>query len=755
MTRDARQSETLLLAAVCIFLVLAVLAVFGQTAGFGFVNYDDNLYVYDNPVVEKGLTWPGALWALSYGGIGHWHPLTWLTHMADCQIFGLWAGGHHLTNAALHAAATVILFLVLRRLTGMLWRSAFVAAVFAVHPLRAESVAWIAERKDVLSGLFFMLTLLAYANYARRPSRGRYLVMALLFALGLLSKNMLVTLPFVLLLLDWWPLGRMKTDGPGLRTSSVGFWALVKEKIPLLLLSVGCSVATALAPETVAPGNRVAVLARVGNAVISYVIYLRQMFFPSGLANLYPFHPNDPPLWQVGVALVVLAGITAAVVACRQTRPYLLVGWLWYLGMLVPVIGIVQISYYAHADRYTYLPGIGPALAVTWAVADGSAGWKHRRLILGAALAAVLGALAWCGHFQTSYWRDSESLWRRALACTTGNYVAHKSLGDYAYGQGRLDDAIVQYEEALAINPDYGEALNNLGVVLFARGDLEGAIAKYRKAVEVRPDFAEARNSLGAALFARGDQPGAIAQYRQALELKPDYTKARNNLGASLLAKGDLNEAVEQLQKVLAAQPTLGGARTNLGKALLRKGDFDGALASFDGTGQTTSAARTKWPNLGDSLLQEQDWDDAILCYQHALQTNPRSAETCGHLGLALIQKGKTKEAIDAWEKSLEIIPDQVYVQENLAWVLATARDPALRNGAKAVALAKRADQSSGGGNPVILHTLAAAYAEAGNYGEAAAAARRALTLAVNQKQDALAATLQMEIKLYETNPPK
>ena len=303
LTGKARDPQVLLVVCICVFLALAVLAVFGQTAGFGFVNLDDPMYVSENPVVQRGLTWKGALWALSYGKIGHWHPLTWLSHMADCQMYGLWAGGHHLTNVALHAAATALLFLVLRAMTGTLWRSAFVAAVFAIHPLRAESVAWIAERKDVLSGVFFMLTLGAYAHYARHPSRGRYAAMALMFGLGLLSKNMLVTLPFVLLLLDWWPLGRMngrengacgmENAGRGEQgTRGVPFWRLVKEKIPLFLLSVGSCLATFLAPEKVVNFHRVPVRERVGNAVVSCVTYLRQMVFPEGLANPYPFPHN-------------------------------------------------------------------------------------------------------------------------------------------------------------------------------------------------------------------------------------------------------------------------------------------------------------------------------------------------------------------------------------------------------------------------------------------------------------------------------
>jgi protein O-mannosyl-transferase len=640
-----------------VFLVLLVVAVFGQTARFGFVNYDDDAYVCDNLVVKKGLTLKGAAWALTYGEIGHWHPLTWLTHMADCQAYGLWAGGHHLTNVALHAVTSVLLFLILRSMTGKLWRSAFVAAVFAIHPLRVESVAWIAERKDVLSGMFFMLALWAYVGYVRQPSRGRYVAMALLYGLGLLSKNMLVTLPFVLLLLDWWPLGRMKPakaeDGKAeAGNPEVPIWGLVKEKIPLLLLSVGSWVATALAPEKVEALYRVPFLERVGNALVSYVIYLRQTVFPAGLAASYPNAPNGQPIWKVSLAFVVLAGVSAGVVTCRKKRPFLLMGWLWYLGMLVPAIGIVQISYYAHADRYTYLPGIGLAIAVTWAVADWSVGWKHQRVVLGGLMAALAGVLIVCGHIQTSYWKNSESLWIRALACAPANCVAHNNLGNALVKDSKLDDAIEQYHKAIENNPAYDMAHYNLGDALVMKGDMEEAIAQYRKALEINPFYEDAHYNLGNALALKGDLEEAIAQYRKALEFGPGSAETHNNLGKALALKGDLEEAIVQYQKALAIQP-----------------NFTTAL-------------------------------------------------------------------------------------NNLAWLLATASDASLRNGAKAVALAEQVKQLTGGGNPMVLHTLAAAYAETGHYSEAAETARRALQLADAQGGTALAGTLQREIKLYEAGTP-
>jgi tetratricopeptide (TPR) repeat protein len=825
--RQARTPEARQVVWVCVFLALAVLAVFGQTGGFGFVNYDDPMYVYENPVVQEGLTWKGALWALTYGQIGHWHPLTWLTHMGDCQIYGLWAGGHHWTNVALHAFTTVLLFLVLRVMTGALWRSAFVAAVFAMHPLRAESVAWIAERKDVLSGVFFMLTLWAYARYVRQPTRGRYVAVALLYVLGLLSKNMLVTLPFLLLLLDWWPLGRMKLAEPvggkaGSRSPGVPFWGLVKEKVPLLLLSAGSCIATALVPEHIWRGGHVPVLERVGNALVCYVVYLRQMVFPTGLVIPYLFPPKGLPMWKVCTALIALAAVTAGVFASRRQRPYLLVGWLWYLGMLVPAIGLVQISFYAHADRYTYLPGIGMAIAGTWAVADWSVGWKHRRVILAGLMMAVMGTLTVCGHIQTSYWRNSQSLWTHVLACAPSNCVAHNCLGIDFFEKGNKEKAIVEYRKALETNPDNAESLVNLGIALFDTGKKKEAIVQYRKALETNPDSAGARASLAVALFADGEKEEAIVQYRKALEIKPDYAEARSNLGLALFDKGEKEEAIAQYRKAvqidplnlkaeynlgnalateghleeaiahfrktveikpdyayahyglgsalcakeaweeaiaqyraaLEIKPDFAEARHGLGKALLRKGDFDGAMACFQKATTLSPDTLERWRDLGGDLLQKGDLEEAIACYRQAIRIDPRSGDAYANLGLAFFQKGESKEAIDSWQQALATKPDLPDVQNNLAWLLATAPDASLRNGAKAVALAEQAKQLTGGLNPMVLHTLAAAYAETGRYGDATATARRALELAVAQKNDDLTAKLPKEMKLYEAGTP-
>jgi tetratricopeptide (TPR) repeat protein len=557
-------------------------------------------------------------------------------------------------------------------MTGSLWCSAFVAAVFAVHPLRAESVAWVSERKDVLSGFCFILTIAAYVRWVRKRSRAGYWAVVLLFALGLMAKSMVATLPFVLLLLDYWPLGRMggmenaecrmkkaevrdqRGEGGEPRTPGVPLWELVKEKIPLFLLSIGSCFVTALVPGLVVPDSfRLPFLERISNALVSYVVYLRQMVFPAGLATPYPIVSGGQPLWKVGLAILLLAAVSAGLLAWRKKQPCLLAGWLWYLGMLVPVIGIVQISFdAAHSDRYTYLPGIGLAIAGTWAVADWSAGWRHRQVILGGLMMAVIGALAVGGYGQTSYWKDDPSLWTRALDCTVGNIAAHNCLGGYFLDKGEKEKAIEQYREALRIKPDSESVGISLGEALVKAGKLDEAVAQYRETLRFRPDSAAVWNSFGMAL-----------------------------------AKGGR-------------------------------------------------------------------YDDAIASYRKALKITPRSAAVYDNLGLAFFQKGDMKEAIDCWQQVLEIEPDMPNVQNNLAWLLATTPDSSLRNGAKAVALAEKANKWERGGNPIVLHSLAAAYAETGRYGDAARAARRALELATAQTNDDLTSKLPMEIKLYEAGRP-
>jgi tetratricopeptide (TPR) repeat protein len=690
-----------------------VWVVYGQTLYHKFVSYDDNGYVYDNPVVKRGITLKGIEWAFAYGQIGHWHPVTWITHMLDCQVYGLWAGGHHLTNVLLQCASSVLLFMVLRQMTGALWRSAFVAAVFAVHPLHVESVAWVAERKDVLSGFFFMLTLGAYARYVREPrSPGRYLAVVALFAVGLMCKNMLVTLPFVLLLLDYWPLRRWKNRAELPR--------LALEKIPLFMLSIASCIITSLVPEKMATMDRLSFLLRVENALVSCAIYLRQLVWPVGLIVPYPNPAGNFPASEVLLAAMILTAISLAIFLLRKNRPWLVVGWLWYLGMLAPVIGIVQISTYSHADRYTYLPQIGLYIAMAWLAVEGFAHLRHGRIFAVSSAAVILAALMSLAGLQASYWKDDSTLWKHTLAVMPDNAVAHNNLGADRELKGRVDEALDQYLQAIVIKPDYPEAHNNLGNALFDKGDIDEAITEYGKALQLIPDYAVAQNNIGNALLRKGEVDDAIAHCRRAVELLPDYVEAQNNLGNALNAKGDSLEAVIHYRKALDINPGYAAAQDNLANTLLLLGQTDEAMAH----------------------------------YRKALDINPDLADAHDNLGNILLQKGEFGEAATQFREALKIQPDSLEAENNLAHILATSPENSLRNGASALALAWHANESTGGTNPVILATLAAAYAENGRFPEALEMVQQAIDIAISEHNSKLAASLRSQLALYLRQMP-
>lgn len=527
---------------ICAGLVAITWAVFGQTIRHQFVNYDDPQYVFDNPFVRAGLSWPGMAWAFSHVHSQNWHPLTTLAHMLDCQLFGLQPGWHHLVNVLLHAAAVIVLFVTLRRATARPWASAGVAALFAIHPLRAESVAWIAERKDVLSGLFFMLTLMSYVAYVRRPSIGRYLTMSILFACGLMSKPMLVSVPIILLLLDYWPLKRF-----GQSSAS----KLIQEKIPLGILSVASAVVTLFVQNTGIGLIRLDVLPfswRIANALSACFVYIRQMIWPVDLAPAYS-HPALLPAWQVAVLAAAMLAVTLVVFALRKRRPYLMVGWFWYLIMLLPVIGLVQVGGQSHSDRYTYLPQIGLGIAAMWLIADLAGSWRHSAPVLGAAAGMILGGLALTAARQVGYWHDSETLWRRALAVTTQNDLAHMSLGQFLSDQKRMDEAIPEYEAAARIGPPNPDVETMLANLLLKQGRIDEALQYYRHVVQLQPDSALAHYNLAVGFHRRGALPEAITHYKEALAIAPNYPDAEHFLGEALLQSGQPEEAKLHMEK--------------------------------------------------------------------------------------------------------------------------------------------------------------------------------------------------------------
>ncbi len=672
---------------ICLMLAMVTATVYLPVRHYEFINYDDDMFVTLNPHLRNGLSWEAVDWSFAAGlihtdsNVDYWRPLSYLSHALDVEMFGFHPAGHHLMSLAIHVAAAISLFLVLNLMTGALWRSAFVAALFALHPLHVESVAWIAERKDVLSGLFFILTLGAYTGYSRSPSASRYLLVLGLFALALMSKPIVVTLPFVLLLLDYWPLRRFASSLMADEYYQSNLHSqfpiktalrLVFEKLPFFLLAMGSSIFTFLFQKAVGAAsllNQVSLPARMGNALVSYTAYLLNLFWPLNLAVFYPYHITLPA-GRVAAALVLLAGITVLVLVAARRCPWLPVGWFWYLGMLLPVIGILQVGAQARADRYTYLSFIGLFLMVIWTVGELCRPWRHRKLVLGALMAIVLAILTACTSIQISYWRNNESLWTHALACTSDNFIGHNNLGNALLQKGKVDDAIAHFKKAMEIQPDYAGAYNNLGSALCQKGRVDEAIAYYQKALQINPADAEACYNLGNALLKMGQVDDALVHFQKALEIKPGFAEAHNNLGNTLLKMGQVDDALVHFQKALEIKPDSAEACYNLGNALLQKGQVDDALVHFQKALEIKPDYAEACYNLGNALIQKGSVDEAIVHYQNALRIKPDYAEAHINLGNALLQKGSVDEAITHYQKALQIKPDEAEAHNNLGSAL-------------------------------------------------------------------------------------
>jgi tetratricopeptide (TPR) repeat protein len=683
--------------------VLAVIVwiAFGRALGHGFVNYDDGPYVYDNARVISGLSLANVLWAFTHVHSANWHPLTTISHMLDCQLYGLQPWGHHLSNILLHAVAAVLLFLALCELTashavagigdagrgqqsrlqdrGNLWASAFVAALFAVHPLRVESVAWIAERKDVLSGVFLALTLLAYARYARadRFSLFRYGTVLIVFALGLMCKPTLVTLPFVLLLLDYWPLGRIRSSSSAAaplrgasRRRTTEWLQLVAEKIPLFVLSAASCVATILAQkEAFAPVRAVPLQERFANAVVAYVKYIGQMIYPAHLAVLYPYPEGGPPVWQVIVALLFLVIVSVIFIVWRKTYPFLLIGWLWFLGMLVPMIGIVQVGSQPMADRYTYLPQIGLYILVVWGSAQLVRVWQYKGVALRAAALVILGALITRTYIQSSYWQNSETLWSHTIALTDDNYVAHNNLAQALLENGQPGEAIAHYTKAAEIKPDLAEVQSNLGNALLRGGRLDEAVTHLQRALEIDPAYAEAYHHLGTVLMKKGQTSEAIAYYQKALQLNTSYADAHNDLGVAFLRTGQLEEAIEHYKQAVAIKPDSAEMQYNLGNAVARTGDWAGAIACYQVAlhveRDSVKAAKIR-NNLGAALEKLGKSDEALEQFNEALQVNGNYPEAHCNVARILARRGRRDEAVAHLEEALRLTPGYEQAKKQL-----------------------------------------------------------------------------------------
>jgi tetratricopeptide (TPR) repeat protein len=628
----------------CIYLVLALttIAVFWQVSTYDFVNYDDPAYVYENTNIQAGITFKAIKWAFTTGYIGNWHPLTWLSYMVDWQLFGSKPAGYHLTNLIFHIANTLLLLNVLKQMTHRIWPSAFVAALFALHPLHVESVAWISERKDVLSAFFWMLTMWAYLRYVKQPSVTGYLLTLLSFVLGLMAKPMLVTLPFVLLLLDYWPLARIPS-GQALNNSGSRriFYYLIREKIPFFILSVVSSIVTlavqrgAMVPITLAPPKY-----RIYNALVCYVEYIRKMIWPSRLAVYYQHPGTNVSILYTLISTVLLLVVTIIILRLAKDRRYLVTGWFWYLGTLVPVIGLVQVGGQALADRYSYIPLTGLFIIIAWGVPDLLVNWRYKKIALILLSLLIISASSICTHFQLRHWKNSLTLFQHTLDVTEDNYVVHIHIAEYLCEQNRLDEAIEEYKKCLQIIPDDTDALNNLGIALGKQGKYDQAIERFNEALRIKPNLASAHTNMSYALAFQGKLDDAAAHLAEALRLDPHFAKAHYYLGLVMGQKGKIKEAITHIEDALRLAPDRVEPMNDLA-----------------------------WLLAASKQTSVHNPDKAVRLAQRACKlTNYKKPDLLDTLAVAYAAAGDFSKAIETAEKALELCqsPEQKTLKEEI-----------------------------------------------------------------------------------------
>jgi len=564
---------------ICLLLAVLTFSTYAQVRFFSFVNYDDPCYITQNPNVEEGLSSESLSWSFTTNHCANWNPLTWISYLFDIQLFGINSGMLHLTNVFLHIANATILFIALRIMTGKLWQCAYIAALFALHPLHVESVAWISERKDVLSTFFWMMTMLSYAWYVRRPyyqegaSIFRYVLVLLCFLLGLMSKPMLVTLPFVLLLLDYWPLNRFQEQFSGDVGKAHKFSiirALIWEKVPLFILAITISVATFIIQKdwkAVASINDLPIYVRFSNALISYTTYLVKMIWPFALAVIYP-HPGKVLGWQFAGSLLTVACVSLMAFKAARQAPFFIVGWLWYIGTLIPVIGIVQVGAQALADRYTYIPLIGVFIIIAWGVPALVPNRRFYRSIISLCAVVIIALFTSTTWLQIKTWANSETLFEHAIETTPNNFLAHNYLADSLEKKGDLQAALHHYAEALRIKPDYELFNKNTGGALVADGKLHEAMEYFSSMLQKNPNSKNAHNGLGLILFRQGKVSEAISHYSEALKIDPLYANAHNNMGLAFFKIGKNKKAIHHFREAIKIRPGFVEANDNLRVAL-------------------------------------------------------------------------------------------------------------------------------------------------------------------------------------------
>jgi tetratricopeptide (TPR) repeat protein len=690
---------------VCLILAAITLFAYWPVQNHEFINFDDDLYITGNHRVKAGMTLDGLIWAFDFNQRSYWHPLAWLSHMLDVELFGLSPTGHHLTNLWIHLANSLLLFWIFYRTTGCLYRSAFIAALFAVHPLNVDSVAWAAERKNLLSTFFWMLSLLFYVRYVENPSINRYSLILVVFAMGLMVKPMLVTLPFVFLLLDFWPLERLrfnhwqkhdsaKPAGEGILKRQSHVLNLVMEKIPLLVLSgvsIWLSILSSQKLDMVVATDAVPMTLRIANALVSYLNYLAKMIWPRNMAVFYPF-PKDLPLWQIAGSGVLLVAVTALFLLRSNRKPYLATGWLWYLGTLVPVIGIVQAGEWpSMADRWVYIPMIGIIMIIAWAVPEMTSKWRHKIPALAVLGISVIACCVVLVRIQLQYWENSRVLFKHTLEVTQENAIAHNNLGSALLWKGettaalhhfraaltlrpkmskfhnnighalmklgRVTEAVDRYLESIRLNPLEAETHNSLAVALIEQGRLAESILHLQKALRLEPNYADAYVNLGAAYRRQGQPKRAAKCYAEAIRLRPDLPEAYNNLGLLLLREGKLKAAASYFRKALDKKSDYAEARNNLEKVRTARERFKEALAQIQAKTKRNPEDADLYLKLGDLYKEQSELNDALQHYQKALLLRPDSLPTIKKIAITHAMKGQYDKAIELLNKMITLQP--------------------------------------------------------------------------------------------------
>ncbi|MBN1788373.1 MAG: tetratricopeptide repeat protein [Sedimentisphaerales bacterium] len=689
MVKNTDKRRTFL---ICLALTVITAAVYYQVYTFEFIDYDDSGYVLENENIHNGITPETVKWALTAQYFSYWHPLTWLSHALDWQLYGSNPAGHHITSLIFHLANTLLFFLVLKQMTAALWPSAFVAVLFALHPLHVESVAWIAERKDVLSTFFWLLTIWAYVRFVRWPKISRYLIVVVFFAFAVMSKPMVVTLPFVLLLLDYWPLNRLDLSRDPKRRKAGpkrSITYLVVEKLPLFVMVIGLCTVTFIVQRKLGAmrlSGEYTLFVRIANALISYLQYIAKMFWPVRLAVFYPYPGQDVSLPLAGISAVILLALTGIVLRFAEKYKYLVTGWFWYLGTLVPVIGLVQVGVQARADRYTYVTLTGLFIIIAWSLPQLLAKWKYKKQVLTAAAVSVLLVMSIYTHFHLRYWRNTTSLFQHALDVTQDNYIAHLCMATYTRKHHDYDGTIYHCRQVQKIKPDDINVHSRLADTYFDAGRFEEAVEEYRIYLQKQPNDPNAMIALGITLGQLNKPDQAVECFMQAITIKPDLEAAHTNLGFVLARKGHLEQAAERLAE--------------------------------------------------------------------AIRINPDSVKAHYHFSHVLIRQGKINTAVIHLEKALQLDPDWPQVLNDLAWILSANKNHAIRNPQKAVRLAARACELANYQKPELLDTLSVAYAAAGDFDKAVETAQKALQLCRSAEYEMFKEEIEKRLILFKESKP-